>query len=131
MDNGAAVLGLANTLKRSGAEHALHVFVSSRKFCAEFSPSVLHTDENGELVKSDAGKPQFRISDTPDLSSYRVVPSIVPFIKEMDFEHKVHNEYDMHTLHLMECEVIKRQLIRAGIGPIRHHRSFFSKTSTY
>ena len=40
----------------------------------------------------------------------------MPYIKEQDFEAAVHREEDMATLQRVDCEVIQRQLIRAGLG---------------
>ena len=51
VDNGTAALSLANTLKQSGAAHKLHIFISLRRFTAEFAAAVPHTDENGVPVR--------------------------------------------------------------------------------
>lgn len=125
VDNGAAVLSLASCLKQSGAKHVLHTFVSERRFSAEFAATVIHKDDKGspimtEVMTDEKGAPilglQFRVTTTEDLSSFEVKPSIIPYVKEMDFERGIHNEQDMQQLANFECAILKTQLRRAGMG---------------
>lgn len=116
VDNGAAVLSLAQCLKKSGAKHPLHAFVSQRPFTAEFAPAVVHTDSSGNPSRTEDKKLQFRVSPNADLSSYEVHPSVIPYVKEMKFEHDLHNKQDMEELNLFECAILKAQLSRAGLG---------------
>eukprot|EP00931_Biecheleriopsis_adriatica_P030674 TRINITY_DN18061_c0_g1_i1.p1 TRINITY_DN18061_c0_g1~~TRINITY_DN18061_c0_g1_i1.p1 ORF type:complete len:796 (-),score=132.57 TRINITY_DN18061_c0_g1_i1:85-2472(-) len=125
VDNGAAALSLANCLKKSGAKHPLHVFVSERRFTSEFAPFVVLKDETGKPIKTEVmtdekGNPiqglQFKVHTSEDLSAFQVVPSIVPFVKELDFEASTHNHQDMAELGSYECKILAMQLRRAGLG---------------
>eukprot|EP00930_Biecheleria_cincta_P088708 TRINITY_DN7795_c0_g2_i3.p1 TRINITY_DN7795_c0_g2~~TRINITY_DN7795_c0_g2_i3.p1 ORF type:complete len:877 (+),score=158.51 TRINITY_DN7795_c0_g2_i3:44-2674(+) len=124
VDNGAAALSLANCLKNSGAKHPLHTFVSERRFTSEFAPSVVLKDENGKPIKTEVmtdanGNPiqgmQFKVITTGDLSTYKVVPSVLPYVKEMEFEAQTHCNQDMVDLGGFECAILSTQLKRAGL----------------
>lgn len=115
VDNGSAVLALANCLKLSGAKHKMHAFVSQRRFTAEFAPSVVHMDENGSPIRSEDQSLQYRVIPDGDLSSFDVVPSIIPYVKELEFEHALHNEQDMRDLAHFEYAILLAQLRRAGL----------------
>jgi hypothetical protein len=123
VDNGIAVLTLGHCLKESGAKHRLHAFVSRRRMSAEFAPSILHTDDAGEPILAEGDKVQFRVTTTENLSAYEVKPSIVPYIKECDFECRTHDEQDMIDLGLFECAILKAQLTRFGLGKTSIYQS--------